>query len=433
MESKLDELLASFKELKDTQAANEQKMSDKLEQLERDVHAGQDVAAERVVKKLKRDRGLEFKKKGHEKQFLFNDEIKDRMESAASSVAKVNSSSAQDRAALEEAKKKLEEGIQAISQRQKLIRLADRSEFGWDAVNEYEKDELAEDDDDAKRLEKAEKAAEQKAFKKRRAASRGGSRGRSKRANALPPMQQFPPPPPAGAMQPSSSLGFTQPRGTNYRPAKIPGPCFHCLKMGHLKANCPELAKPYPFVVSDDISSDSNKHSETSSACSGVDLGKEGTLEGVNMWALGPYQQGMSGNDSVPTPETCSMDPSEGGGVLEEQPSGIRFWEVEQGATQIQDVQGRLKMNLTFWKDVLKASQPVLEWISEGYKLPLLSAPPPHSQPNQRSAISEPDFVSAAVKELLESRCIHKVNERPHICSPLSVVTNAEGKKRLVV
>ena len=58
-------------------------MSNKLEQLEWDVHMGQGVAAEHIVKKFKRDCGLEFKKKSHEKQFLFNDEIKDRMESAA--------------------------------------------------------------------------------------------------------------------------------------------------------------------------------------------------------------------------------------------------------------------------------------------------------------------------------------------------------------
>ena len=43
-----------------------------------------------------------------------------------------------------------------------LIWLADHSEYGWDAVKEYETDELAADNDDAKHLEKAEKAAEQR-------------------------------------------------------------------------------------------------------------------------------------------------------------------------------------------------------------------------------------------------------------------------------
>ena len=47
--------------------------------------------------------------------------------------------------------------MQFITQLQKLIWLADCSEYRWNAVNEYEKDE----DDDVKLLEKAKKAAEQ--------------------------------------------------------------------------------------------------------------------------------------------------------------------------------------------------------------------------------------------------------------------------------
>ena len=78
METKLDKFLAPFKQLKDTQDTNLQKMTEKLEQ---DVHARQDTAVEQVVKKLKCDRTLEFKKKGHKRQFLFNDEVKDRVES----------------------------------------------------------------------------------------------------------------------------------------------------------------------------------------------------------------------------------------------------------------------------------------------------------------------------------------------------------------
>ena len=53
MEGKLDELSASFKELKETQDANRKEFSEKLEKLEKDVHTGQDTAAKHVVKKLK--------------------------------------------------------------------------------------------------------------------------------------------------------------------------------------------------------------------------------------------------------------------------------------------------------------------------------------------------------------------------------------------
>ena len=194
MEGKLDELLESFDALKKSQQDNQADMTKKLEKLERDVQAGQDVAAERVVKKLKRDRGQEFRKKGNEHQFVFNDEIKDRIEAASSLVPQVKSASQQDSETLLKAVEELQEGAKALAFRQKLIQLADRSEFGWDAVKEYETDKLAENDDDAKRLEKAEKSAEQKALKRRKTVQYRYGRGRGRRAQgyAAPHNQQVP-------------------------------------------------------------------------------------------------------------------------------------------------------------------------------------------------------------------------------------------------
>ena len=78
--------------------------------------------------------------------------------------------SQQDSETLLKAVKELQEGAKALAFRLKLIRLADQSEFGWDAVKEYEMDELAENDDDAKHLEKAEKSAKQMALKCRKTA-----------------------------------------------------------------------------------------------------------------------------------------------------------------------------------------------------------------------------------------------------------------------
>ena len=134
---------------------------------------------------------------------------------------------------------------------------------------------------------------------------------------------------------------------------------------------------------------------------------------------------------SMEMPSTKGLDDK--GEYPSRQVCKSRFWEVEEGPTQICDVQGRLKASLNFWRNALKAMQPVLDWIGEGYKLPLFSVPPPRYQPNQKSALTGQEFVSALIQELLLNCCIHKVRERPHICSPLSVVTNADGKKRLVV
>ena len=42
-----------------------------------------------------------------------------------------------------------------MERRQKLIKLANRSEYGWRTVEEYEKDDLTKHSDDEKRIAKA--------------------------------------------------------------------------------------------------------------------------------------------------------------------------------------------------------------------------------------------------------------------------------------
>ena len=115
-----------------------------------------------------------------------------------------------------------------------------------------------------------------------------------------------------------------------------------------------------------------------------------------------------------------------------------RCWEVSENSLQsdnrqILDVQGRLKASSKFWIEVLHAKPPVIDWIQDGYKLPLLSLPPVFYQANHKSAIDNHEYVSEAIQALLKYRCIQMVAIRPHICSPLSVVINDVGKKRLVV
>ena len=112
-----------------------------------------------------------------------------------------------------------------------------------------------------------------------------------------------------------------------------------------------------------------------------------------------------------------------------------RCWEADDdssqvGEKQVIDVQGRLKAAAQFWVEVLHAKPPVIDWIQEGYKLPLISIPPTFFQANHKSAIDNSEYVSKTIKDLLNNRCIQEVASRPHICSPLSVVSNDMGKKQ---
>ena len=115
------------------------------------------------VKRLKEDRTLVFRKKGNKKQFLFNDNMKDQIKAAGKQLDLLEPPVPGQKKSLEKAKKELQKGLVLLAGRQKRIKMADRSEFGWAAVDEYKDDELASDEDDAKKMEKAERSVASKA------------------------------------------------------------------------------------------------------------------------------------------------------------------------------------------------------------------------------------------------------------------------------
>ena len=63
--------------------------------------------------------------------------------------------------------------------------------------------------------------------------------------------------------------------------------------------------------------------------------------------------------------------------------------------------------------------------------LPVKFLPPPYSQGNHKSAILHRVFVDDAMLNLLNNHCAAQVSEKPHVCRPLSVVSNSSGKLRL--
>ena len=87
--------------------------------------ASQEDATEQALKRAKRDCPLEFRKKGHEEQYLFNVEIRDRIESAAKKIKKMSTPSDKDAKVTQDAFDKLHVGIQALDECQKHIRIAD--------------------------------------------------------------------------------------------------------------------------------------------------------------------------------------------------------------------------------------------------------------------------------------------------------------------
>ena len=109
----------------------------------------------RLARRLKEDRPPELKKKGHQKQFEINEEVKEKFMDEEVALSRTP-------AAVERARTAITEGMSLINKRQKLIKIADRSEYGWVTIDDYVEDELADNLDNEKRLFRAEVRAGRK-------------------------------------------------------------------------------------------------------------------------------------------------------------------------------------------------------------------------------------------------------------------------------
>lgn len=93
-------------------------IQNRMETMKRDLSAEHEAADDRLVKKMRLTKGVEFKCKGNEKQHTFNEEVRDKIESATKALSATPP-------AEEKAMESLKEGEKLITVRQKIIRIAD--------------------------------------------------------------------------------------------------------------------------------------------------------------------------------------------------------------------------------------------------------------------------------------------------------------------
>lgn len=172
----------------------------------------QNVMAKMIAKRT-RERQYSFIRPGNQSQYDFTDAVLGQVQDA---LRELECERSTDEESKEAAVHSLQKAAEMLERRMKLIRMADRSEYGWAVVAEYESDELAMDSDDEKRISRAEKEAEKKWLRKRK--RQIDDRVDSTRA--------------------------TQPCATyNVGATLRAGPCYGCGEWGHLKRTCPRSVR----------------------------------------------------------------------------------------------------------------------------------------------------------------------------------------------
>lgn len=229
VQASLGTVLAAIKDIQrnhdSTVSALEKSFDDKLDGLRREMTNSQEKACGKLTQKLKEKEKFQFRRKGNEVQHTFNEELKEKIDGALPLLENPES--------VERAKQLLKKGSVMIAERQKLIKIADRSDQGWKTADEYERDPVASDSDDEKRIRKAETAAEKKASRER-LKRQGKSRGGFRSFRHLSQREQWR----QSLQAPFAVLGPGQ--QTKMLPySRRREPCFRCGSESHWVRDCP--------------------------------------------------------------------------------------------------------------------------------------------------------------------------------------------------
>ena len=203
---------------------------EKIGGLKRALVDEQKTLSLRIDKKLKTTEKT-FKKKSNRIQFELNSDVKDSLAEAKMHLQGPSPS-------IEKAVEHLDSGTVVLAERNRMIELADVSEYGWSTVEEYLQRPLAEDSDDDRRIRRAEvsvgrKINRKKSYQRGRYQYRRGGYNHNNHYNSNSNNNNY------NNGDYSSSRGSNQPfRGSRGRGFYPRGRCFACGVRGHWARDC---------------------------------------------------------------------------------------------------------------------------------------------------------------------------------------------------
>ena len=165
------------KQVQDKMAQSSQSLLGDLDRLITDKLSGQ-VTEMRRLRDAVDTKPHKFRKRGNEEQFNINSKVLEKITDAETALGclldKENLQiDEREVTELHSVHAAVVESKDLLKKRQKLVKLADKSESGWKVVDQYESNELAEDSEDEKKINKAENRASRKIKENRRFGTRG--------------------------------------------------------------------------------------------------------------------------------------------------------------------------------------------------------------------------------------------------------------------
>ena len=344
----------------------------------------------RMQLSVKKTPELQFKHKGNRIQHTVNADVLTTLSSALTYA---------DQGKLPKAVEFINEGIEQLEKRNKMILIADSSECGWDTVNYFQKPEFLDNEDEVAKLKTANMLA--KADKKRKLEDNKGAKATAFNANnkkhkgfsnndfyqqrmnsqsanqfGLPSGMQFSNIVPNMAMPAFFGAGPVPGPSYSPRPVYTPRPfaprqCYACGEWGHMQSSCPKRAALQANIASNRVS---------------LVIGNKCCIK-----------QNFTANILVP----------------------------------IFSIKGNLLKHALWWEK--HASPWIYDIIMHGLQLPFGQVPPQSETKNNKSALDNCHFVETELKHLLSNQIISECEFKPIVINPLTVATNSTGKNRLVI